>query len=305
MKQKTGARPTDTTAREPYTINTVTSRDGTTIGYRQYGYGPGIVLIQGAMGSAQNFAQLAEHLSKVFTVYVPDRRGRGLSNLPYSKNYSVQKDIEDVDALLAQTDAHLVFGLSSGAIISLQAALTLPAIHKVAIFEPPLFVDSAPMAALSRLEKEIAQGKVAAALITGMKAGKMGPPIFNVIPGVLLEPLVNMILRQEEKKGSGAYLPMRALAPALQYDFRIVAEMSGTLERFKALNTEVLLLGGSKSPAYLKAALDSLEKNLPRVTRIEFPGLDHGAAWNYDKQRNPGGQPEPVAQALLRFFAEL
>src|SRR6266568_2966185 len=99
------------TTREHYTIGSVTSKDGTTIGYRQLGHGPAIVLVQGAMGSAQNFMQLAGRLSDAFTVYVPDRRGRGLSSLPYSKDYGIQKDVEDLDALLAKADAHSVFGL--------------------------------------------------------------------------------------------------------------------------------------------------------------------------------------------------
>jgi len=76
--------------------------------------------------------------------------------------------------------------------------------------------------------------------------------------------------------------------------------MSGKLESFRNVGAEVLLLGGSKSPAYLKAALDALEKVLPHVRRVEFPGLDHAASWNTDR----GGKPEPVAQALRRFFAE-
>ncbi len=97
---------------------------------------------------------------------------------------------------------------------------------------------------------------------------------------------------------------MRKLAPALQYDFQVVVEMSGKMESFRDVRAQVLLLGGSKSPAYMKAALDALEQILPHVTRIEFPGLGHAASWNYDKQRNPGGKPEVVAQELRRFFAE-
>ena len=305
MKTKISVKNQATaTVREPYTTGAVISADGTTIGYRQYGHGPGIVLVQGAMGSAHNFMRLAEVLADTFTVYVPDRRGRGLSNLPYSKDYHIQKDVEDLDALLAKTGTHSVFGLSSGALISLQAALTLPAIHKIAIYEPPLYINGVPTAALQRLEKEIAQGKLAAALITGMKAGQMGPAAFRAMPYWLLKPLVNKIMTLENREGSGEYLPMKALAPTLQYDFQLVAEMSGALESFRAINTEVLLLGGSKSPAYLKVALGALEKVLPHVTRVEFPGLDHAAAWNYDKQRNPGGRPELVAQELRRFFAE-
>lgn len=290
-------------AGERYTTDAVISRDGTAIGYRQYGHGPGLVLVQGTMGSVHNFMQLAEMLANTFTVYVPERRGRGLSALPYSKDYSIQRDVEDLDALLTRTGSHLVFGLSSGAIISLQAALTLPAIHKLAIYEPPLFINGVPTAAIARYEREIAQGKLAAALATSMKASQMGPAILNALPNFLLEPLIKRIMEQEEKAGSGEYLSMKVLAPASQYDIHIIVEMSGQLQRFKEINTEVLLLGGSKSPAYLKAALDALEKVLPQVTRIEFPGLGHAAAWNYDKQRNPGGQPEPVARELRRFFA--
>ena len=305
METKTSIKNQSTvTTQESYTTSFVTSKDGTTIGYRQLGHGPGIVLVQGAMGSAQNFMQLAGLLADTFTVYVPDRRGRGLSPLPYSKDYSIEKDVEDLDALLQKTGTHFVFGLSSGAIITLSAALALPAISKVAIYEPALFINGVPPDLQSRLQKEIAQGKLAAALITGMKGAQMGPPIFNVMPRFLLEYLTNMVMKSEDKKGSGDYLPMRELAPTLLYDFQIVTEMSGKLESFRGVPAEVLLLGGSKSPAYLKVTLNALEKVLPHATRVEFPGLGHAAAWNYDKQRNPDGKPELVTQELRRFFAE-
>ena len=90
-----------------------------------------------------------------------------------------------------------------------------------------------------------------------------------------------------------------ALAPTLHYDFQLVVEMADALSRFQALRPDVLLLGGSTSPAYLKLALDALEKVLPHATRITFPGVGHGASGNRDR----GGQPERVAQELRRFFA--
>ena len=207
-----------------------------------------------------------------------------------------------MDALLAKTGAHYIFGLSSGALISLQATLTLPAIHKAVIYEPPLFVDGAPTALLRRYEKEMDEGNLAAALITAMKATQMGPAIFNVIPSWLLERLTNLMMVQEDKTATRADVTMRMLAPTLRYDFHLVGEMNGTVKSFKAINAEVLLLGGSKSPAFLKADLDALEKILPYVTRFEFPGFGHSAAWNYDRQRNPHGKPEQVAEELRRFF---
>ena len=63
----------------------VTSLDGTRIGFLRQGSGPGLVLVQGAMGTAYNFNDLAGALSTTFTVYTPDRRGRGISAKAYEK----------------------------------------------------------------------------------------------------------------------------------------------------------------------------------------------------------------------------
>src|ERR687888_610015 len=96
--------------------DSVLSPDGTTIGYRRYGKGPGLVLVQGATGPAQNFADLAPAPAETFTVCVPDRRGRGTSG-PYGDAYSVAREVEDLAAVLDRTGSHLVFGLSSGSLI--------------------------------------------------------------------------------------------------------------------------------------------------------------------------------------------
>jgi pimeloyl-ACP methyl ester carboxylesterase len=283
-----------------YSTGAVVSKDGTTIGYRQLGRGPGLVVLHGAMESAASHMQLAEALVDSYTVYLPDRRGRGLSG-PYGKPYGVREDVEDLDALLAKTGAHDVFGVSSGAIICLEAALAIPAIQKAAIFEPPLMIDGpAPTAWLTRFDREIAQGKVAAAMITGMKGAEMGPPMLNLIPRWLLERMTTMMMASEDKKAGADDVTMRLLAPTLHYDFQLVIEMAGPLERFRTVRAEVLLLGGSKSPAYLTRAVDALEKVVPHVTRVEFPGLGHDASGNADRR----GHPERVARELRRFFGE-
>ena len=277
----------------------ITSKDGTTIGYRQLGHGPGVVLLHGIMESAQSHIQLAEGLADTFTVYLPDRRGRGLSG-PQGSDYRLEKEVEDLDALLTKTGAHYVFGVSAGAIVCLQAALTLPAIHRAAIFEPPLIIDdSVSTAFVERFDKEMAQGKVVSALVTAMKGSQMGPPVFNVMPRWLLELLTKMMTASEEKKAKADDVTMRMLASTLHSDFQLSVETKEALESFKAIRADVLLLGGSKSPAYFKVALDALEKVLPHAKRTEFPGLNHGASGN----ANRGGKPKLVAQVLRQFFA--
>jgi pimeloyl-ACP methyl ester carboxylesterase len=283
-----------------YTTSSVTSKDGTTIGYRQVGHGPAVVVLHGAMESAQSHMQLAEALAGTFTVLLPDRRGRGLSG-PYGPDYGIHKDVEDLDALLTRTGANFVLGVSSGAIICLEAARRLQAIRKAAVFEPPLMAaGAAPTALVTRYDDEIARGNVPAALVTGMRAAQMGPPIFNLIPRWPLEQLTKLAIASEDKKATGGYVSMRALAPTLHYDFQLIVETEGALRTFRAINAQVLLLGGSNSPAYLKAAVDGLEKVLPHATRVEFPGLGHGATGNRDR----GGNPRLVAQVLRQFFCD-
>jgi pimeloyl-ACP methyl ester carboxylesterase len=284
-------------AAERYSTGSVVSKDGTIIGYRQVGRGPAVILLHGAMESAQSHMQLAQALADRFTIYLPDRRGRGLSG-PYQKGHSIETDVEDMAALLARADAHDVMGVSSGAIIWLEAALTLP-IRKAVIFEPPLPINgSLPTDFVQRYEREIAQGEVAAALVSAMKGTQMGPPIFNIIPRGLMERLTMTMMANEEKKAGTDDVTMRMLAPTLHYDFQLATEMEGALERFKAIRAEVLLLGGSKSPAYLKAGLDALATVLPNATRVELPGLGHGATGNTDR----GGRPERAAEVLRQFF---
>ncbi|HEY6203694.1 MAG TPA: alpha/beta hydrolase [Candidatus Limnocylindria bacterium] len=285
------------------TTSSVRSRDGTTIGYWQVGDGPGVIVLHGAMESARSHMELAGALAPTFTVYLPDRRGRGLSG-PFGKEYSVQKEVEDMDALLTKTGAHRVFGVSSGAIIWLQAALTLPAIQEAAIFEPPFLTSrSMPTALVKRFDDEIARGRVAAALITGMKAAQLGPLVFDLIPRWLLERLTQSMLAGEDKNAKADDITVRMLAPTLRYDLQLVAESGGDLKGFKGIRAEVLLLGGSKSPAFLQAALDALEKVLPHAKRVEFAGLGHTASGNSrDRMTGRGAQPSRVAEELRRFF---
>src|SRR4051812_27144058 len=96
-------------ARPAPTPSTGLPGDGTTIGYRQLGHGPGLILVHGAMQAAQNFMALAAALAADFTVYVPDRRGRGLSG-PHGGRYGLASESEDIQALIAATGTEYLFG---------------------------------------------------------------------------------------------------------------------------------------------------------------------------------------------------
>jgi pimeloyl-ACP methyl ester carboxylesterase len=132
-----------------------------------------------------------------------------------------------------------------------------------------------------------------------MRGAEMGPAWFRAMPKGLTARLVMMGMAQEAKKPAGPYPTMRELASTLHSDFAIVAESSGRLDDYASIRAEVLLMGGSKSPTFLKRALADLARVLPGAARIELEGLDHAASWNSDVR----GHPEPVAKVLRRFFA--
>ncbi len=278
---------------QPFTTEFATSGDGTTIGYRTIGSGPGLILVHGGMQASQNFTSLAIELSDSFTVHVPDRRGRGLSGT-YGDGYNLNKECEDIAALLKATGARDVFGLSSGAIVALQAALSFSSIYKIALYEPPLSIDhSSPTSWVARFDREVAEGRLGAAFITVMK-GLDASPIFRLLPRFVLEPMFQLALKNEDLKEGD--VPLNRLIPTMHFDVQLVLETEGLLPTFGAVGAEALLLGGSKSQAFLRLALDALSTTLARCHRITFPALDHMGPDN-------SGKPALVADELRRFFS--
>jgi pimeloyl-ACP methyl ester carboxylesterase len=285
---------------EPETT-VVVSADGTPIAYERLGTGPGVVLVQGAMGTARNFRDLSTGLATRLTVYVAERRGRGASGPP-GPRYGVGREVEDLAAILAATGSQHVFGLSSGAMITLQAARTLPAVKRIAVYEPPYFADPGrPRTLLGRLQHELAAGRTAAALALGMQGGEMGPPVMNRMPFWLARAATGAIMRAEDRN-PGDRVTLRTMAPTLAQDFQVVAEMNERRDELEQLDVDVLLLGGDQSPQYLKDALTVLERTIPRARRHEFPGLGHGGAWDADPRSNPTGDPTTVAATLADWF---
>src|SRR5664279_2193880 len=171
-----------------YLTGCVMSADGTSIGYRQLGHGPGLVLVHGGGQSAQNLMDLASALSGDFTVYVPDRRGRGTSGPP-GDHYGLTVECQDLDALLRHCGSEFVFGLSSGALLCLDAALSLTQIRRLALYEPPLSIDhSTPVDWLARFDREVAEGKIGSAMITATRGTQTAPALIRLTPRFLLAP---------------------------------------------------------------------------------------------------------------------
>lgn len=288
---------------EKYTKGFVTSKDGTTIGYRQMGNGPGLILLHGGISSSQYFMKLGTALSNEFTVYIPDRRGRGLSG-PFGDNYGLNREVEDLDAILKKTNANYLFGGSSGGLIALQSALTLSDIQKIATYEPLVYANKSEMdkfnEIVQRFDHELAEGDILTAMITAMDVNsKVDPdqksPLANRLPSIILRPIFSHVLASDEKNVKGDDVTLKDLIPTLKFDIQLVNETEGKLQTFKEVNVEVLLLNGSKSPLFLKNSTEALNQVLPNSVHKELKGLNHDSAQNY-------GKPEIIAQEIKEFL---
>ena len=281
-----------------YTIHEVTSNDGTKIGYREMGSGRGLILVHGGMASSQSLMTLASLLSEDFTVYIPDRRGRGLSG-PFGNDYCIQKEVEDLGAIIKKTHAHYIFGLSTGALIAIKASLHLPSITKIALYEPPIVTDHSMVEKyefyMKRFDQEIDKDKLGTAFVTALEGLEIMPALLRYVPRFLLVKYFSMAIKEDVKSIKENDVSLKELIPTQHFDYQLIIESDGSIMDFKEVRSQVLLLGGSKSPIFLKHCLGKFNNVLVCAKRVELRGLGHAAPVN-------NNQPEHVAEELRKFL---
>lgn len=266
------------------TVSTVISKDGTRIAYETLGSGPALVLVDGALcyrasGPAR---PLAEQLAARFTVSIYDRRGRGESG--DAPEYDLRRELEDLEAVLAEAggaEAGL-YGISSGAMLALEAVNRGLAVRRLALYETPLVVDAArkpiPADYDAHLRALIASGKNGAAVKYFLRAA-VGLPA----PMVALFPLMP------------AWRKLKAVAPTLPYDASTIAGLTGGAPipegRFSGVQAPTLAIYGGKSPEWMKAAVRAVAAAVPGARSEELPGQTHMV------------KPAALAPVLAAYFA--
>jgi pimeloyl-ACP methyl ester carboxylesterase len=262
-------------------MNTVTSKDGTTIAFDQSGTGPAIILVGGAMSKRADYVPLAALLAAHFTVFGHDRRGRGDSG--DTPPYAVAREVEDIEAVInAAGGSAFVFGHSSGAALALEAARTLTTkITKLALYEPPFIVDDSrppvPEDYVAQLDAAIADGRPGDAVEIFLIKGVGVPAEFVA-----------------QMRNDSMWAASEAVAHTLAYDGTIMDDMMRgsalPLNKWAAVTAPTLVLDGGNSDAWMHAGAQTLADILPNAQRRTLAGQDHGAA------------PEVLAPALVEFF---
>jgi pimeloyl-ACP methyl ester carboxylesterase len=260
-------------------MNTVTSKDGTPVACEKTGSGPALILVDGALCSRAfgPSAKLAGLLSRHFTVYTYDRRGRGHSG--DTTPYSPAREIEDIDALIAAAGGSAcLLGLSSGAALALEAAAAGSRVTGVVAYEPPYVDDAGERggdAYEGHLKQLLARGDRGGAVTYFMKdmVGAPAPVIFmiRVMPWV--------------------WRKLKAVAHTLPYDAAVMNAFRIPRVRFASIRIPTLVMNGTRTDDRLKEAARTMAQVVPHAHHRELAGQTHNV------------RPDVLTAASVDFLA--
>jgi pimeloyl-ACP methyl ester carboxylesterase len=256
----------------------VTSRDGTRIAFERSGDGPAVVLVDGALcfRSSGPMTPLAELLAPELSVYSYDRRGRGESG--DTTPYAVSREIEDLEAVIAAAGGSaFVFGMSSGAVLALEAAASGLPIAKLALYEPPLAVEVADRDETEGFAERLAQ------LVAADRRGD-AVEFFLSSGGVSAEAI-------DELKGGPSWPLWESVAPTLVYDDAVVGDGTVPRERAARVTVPALVANGADSPKFFQDAARATADAIPRARHRSLEGQSWGRV-----------EPAALAPMLREFF---
>jgi pimeloyl-ACP methyl ester carboxylesterase len=257
-------------------VDTVVSRDGTTIAFDRLGEGPPVVLVCGGSVERTSNAQLAQLLAADFTVINYDRRGRGDSG--DTQPYAIEREVEDIEAVIeAAGGAANVWGSSSGAALALIAAASGLPVTKLALWEPPFVPDEFPRPPedqVAQYERMVAEGRRGDAVEYFMSKVVGMPPEFVA-----------------EARTQPFWESQEALAHTLAYDARIMSDYRVPADRAASVTVPTLVIAGGADMPWMRETAQALADALPAGQARFLDGQGHDVA------------PEVLAPVLKDFFA--
>ena len=257
-------------------METVISKDGTTIAFDRMGEGPPVVLVTGGSVDRMSNAPLAQELVSDFTVLNYDRRGRGPSG--DTPPYAIEREIEDIEAMLeAAGGSANLYGTSSGAALALRAAAAGLPVTKLALWEPPFILDEnarPPKDQVEQYETMVAEGRRGDAAEYFMTRVVGMPPEFAA-----------------QARKEPWWPNQEALAHTLAYDARIMGDYSLPTDLAASVKVPTIVIAGGADMPFMRETAQALVDALPDG-QVRF--LD-GQGHNVD--------PTILAPVLKKFFA--
>jgi pimeloyl-ACP methyl ester carboxylesterase len=268
----------------------VRSSDGTLIAYHSIGHGPGLVVVGGVLFEGSDYMALAEALAGVFEVHVMERRGRPGSG-PQCQGHSLDDECADLAAVTSATGSVAVFGHSFGGLVVLETARRQRIFDEVFVYEPGVPIRGQLRAGwLDDYQRRLEHGDRRGAFARMVKSAGFAPGPVAIMPVWYVRLVLRAVIRGQR------WATMDRLLEANVVEHRLQAALDApSPERFSAITSRTVLLGGAKSPDWTSGPLlDEIAAAIPASEVEVLPGAGHLA---------PQEQPERIASAILAHRA--
>jgi pimeloyl-ACP methyl ester carboxylesterase len=234
-----------------------------------------VIAVVGAFCDRNSFSAPAK-LTRHFTVFTYDRRGRGAST--DTPPYRPDREVEDLAAVIgAAGGTAFVYGHSSGAALAFRAAAAGLPIRALAAYEAPFIVDGTRERPDPDLERRVRD-------LPG--AGEKGRAVELFLSQVAYVPEDIIALMRNSPMWAG----MEALAHTLHTDIAVCRDQSLPTGELGKITVPVLVLGGANSPEWFRRTVEATANAIPDGRLDYLDGQEHTAS------------PSVLAPVLAEFF---
>ena len=260
-------------------METIRSRDGTSIAFWPSGAGPPLVLVHGATADhTTTWRFVRPELERHFTIYAMDRRGRGGSG--DSLSYDLQREAEDITAIVDSIGEPVnLIGHSYGGLCAIEAARLTRNLRRLILYEgvPLRGTDGYKPGVIARLEALLEAGDVEGMLVA-------------VFRDLVEMPTEELELMRSQKDAWAVRLKNAVTLPR---EMRTEEGYVFTPERFAGMRTPTLLLAGAESPTRELENAKGVAAALPDARVVTMSGQQHIAVY---------AAPDVFVREVLQFL---
>jgi pimeloyl-ACP methyl ester carboxylesterase len=184
----------------------------------------------------------------------------------------------------------LLFAHSYGGLIALETATRSAVFDRMALYEPGVSIHgSIPVAWMPRYRELLDSGDGRAAFAYFAQQAGHAPWPTAKLPLWYMRAVMRIVIRREQ------WNRFEPLLQANLAEHEQIARLDSSIARYEPVTAEVLLLGGSRSPAFMTTEPFEMLQGTIRRTSVEIlDGLNHHAP---DERA-----PEVVARRVLTFM---
>jgi pimeloyl-ACP methyl ester carboxylesterase len=277
-------------------VKTVTSTDGTSLGWYDFGgNGPDLLLAHATGFCGEIWGPMIQHLAPHFRCVAFDLRGHGNSESPKGGRESWGWELYADDAKAVIDAAGLInpygVGHSCGGATEVLTQEAYPGtFRELYLFEPVIFPDIPPLGPDPDRDLAVRTRRRQATFASRQDAlekfGSRGP--FASLDAAALEAYVDNAFHHHDD-GS---LTLK-LAPDDEAEVYVMASAHQGYVRLPEVQIRVTIAHGSTSTSFTESHMQAITSRLPNATLAEWEGLGHFG---------PLERPKAFADAVIRTF---